>query len=125
MLFALALTVFFSGYDQYQHYRHQSERLMLEDKQVKRYEENMPVGMDGYEVLHQVLEAKKQAEAARLNLYYGGVTSLPAIDGPEIWIEGIKAEEYDLTHFQLEQRFNETYEINPSGKIVRIRYTKQ
>ncbi len=125
LLFALALTAFFSYYDHYQDYIHQGEKFMLEDTSIYISEESVPLEAIGPEVLHQVLEKRKRDETTRLYSHYGSMSTPSGIVCPEILVEGVKAMDLDLSLFNQDQSFYVVYEIDPSGEITLIHYVKK
>lgn len=124
LLCALALTASFSYYDNYQSYIYQGEQHMTEDKMVVFLETETSNHITGSEVLYQVLESKKQKEMNEFSDIYGSSLDLEKMSPAEVWVEGEKATNIDLSTIDLERSYSVDYEENPFGKIIVIRYMR-
>lgn len=134
MLCLIALSLFFSHYEEFQRYIAGHEHLVQEDKLVSLEKVGMSQGVTYEEVVFQVLKAKERQEARMLSdLYavsqvFNDLSPTPAAMGTdaiqvEIRVNGIRAEEVDLESLVPGTVFQCTHETDNQGRVLVLNYT--
>ena len=119
LLFALAITFFFSCYNTFEDYVLQGKSKIEQDRLVKislDYEEE---AVTGEKVLFQVLEYNKHKEISEFKNLYESQQN----NEPELWVNGQMADSIDISTIDASKSYKVQYETDPSGRIIIVRYT--
>ena len=125
LLFAVALTVFITFYQDYQIYFNQANE-NAELNHLQRWETagNEAVCY-GYEVINMTLEKKRLDESLLLEgLYDSNV--VPSTDSiPDIVIDGVNYATWDLSAIEPSDSYEPVFLFDSEGKTIRIDYIKR
>ncbi len=123
VLLGLALTFFFSDYNNYRDYIAKSNAILNEDRMVAVAERNGKYPIKGTEVIHQLLETKRlERNNEVLSMYSDSIESLYQSHA-EIWVCGKDAASVDISDVNHASFYDIEFDKDDSGRIVKVKYT--
>ena len=123
VLLGLALTFFFSDYNNYRDYIAKSNAILNEDRMVAVAEGKGKYQIKGTEVIHQLLETKRlERNNEVLSMYSDSIESLYQSHA-EIWVCGKDAASVDISDVNHASFYDIEFDKDDSGRIVKVKYT--
>ena len=123
VLLGLALTFFFSDYNNYRDYIAKSNAILNEDRMVAIAEGKGKYPIKGTEVIHQLLETKRlERNNEVLSMYSDSIESLYQSHA-EIWVCGKDAASVDISDVNHASFYDIEFDKDDSGRIVKVKYT--
>ena len=120
MLFALAITVFFSSYYSYQHYVDSSINTGR-DRVVTVLEDDPCIYVPGYELIHLILEDQKRLEVENLTKDYYNIEPSPQ-NSCAMWICGESVSLIDPSKVDPCSFYRVSYELDIYGNVINAYY---
>ncbi len=122
MMFIAAITSFFYYYAQYEGFINQGQKRMSSNEMVNQRKDEAFFIISGEEVLHQILEMRKQDKADDIkSQYYDALSALR----PKIFVNGEAHDRVDISNINLFQQYHIDYEISAEGVTTAIYYTSE
>ena len=133
LLCIISLSFFFSRYAVFQDYMDEAFKAINEDKLVKIDGDIREREITYSEVLHKVLETKRQYETAGISIIYSSAPdyqeeniSEPFTEfRPDVYVDGVNARVIDIACIDSAILYACDYDTDVTGKIISILYTSK
>jgi hypothetical protein len=122
LIFAYALFAFFSGYDSFKTYLSIGEDITKKDNTVDIYADASNWGISGSEIILQVYNTKKQEETLNLMDFYNENNNAPDDFRYTIFIDGVRAEEIDISNIHPSEKYSVSYVTDKRGRILEVSF---
>lgn len=123
LLLGIAFTFFFSCYNSYRDYIARSNLIINEDRTTSVFEGEEKPGIKGAEIIHQVLELKRQERNSELLGLYSEPIVSPHQYHAQMWISGRNATGIEISDIEYHSFYSVNVEKDCLGQIIKIQYT--
>lgn len=125
ILFMLAFTAFLTSYRENEAFLQKAIDTSSRNTLYGEAEGGASPHATGDEVVCFILEKTRQEQEATLAGLYGSQTGLAQNLLPDMLVDGISYEHYDITSIQSADRYALRYVVNAQGEIIRMEFTKR
>ncbi|NLX64070.1 MAG: hypothetical protein GX022_04755 [Clostridiaceae bacterium] len=122
VLLGLALTFYFSDYNNYRDYIAQSSALINDDRMVAVTGGKGEYPIKGTEVIHQLLEAKRLVKNSEVLRLYSDSIESSYQSNAEICICGRDAANVEISDVNHALFYDIEFDKDNSGRIIKVKY---